>query len=79
MINFLLPRNKKKKRIKVSLCVIGKKENLYVNEYINHYKKLGYRHIFLYDNNAQGNSNPFIYIIFLIIIYIYEQLYLKTT
>ena len=36
---------------KVCLCVIGKKENLYINEYINHYKKLGYRHIFLYDNN----------------------------
>jgi hypothetical protein len=37
--------------VNVCLCVIGKKENLYVNEYINHYKKLGYRHIFLYDNN----------------------------
>ena len=37
--------------IKVCLCIIGKKENLYANEYINHYKKLGYKHIYLYDNN----------------------------
>jgi len=36
---------------RVCLCVIGKKENLYINEYINHYKKIGYNHIFLYDNN----------------------------
>ena len=37
--------------IKVCLCVIGKKENLYAKEFINHYKKLGYNHIFIYDNN----------------------------
>ena len=35
----------------ICLCVIGKKENLYVKEFINHYKKLGYNHIFIYDNN----------------------------
>ena len=36
---------------KVCLCVIGKKENLYAKEYVNHYKNLGYNHIFIYDNN----------------------------
>ena len=36
---------------KVCLCVICKSENLYIKEYINHYKKLGYNHIFIYDNN----------------------------
>ena len=35
----------------ICLCVIGKKENLYAKEYINHYKNLGYDHIFIYDNN----------------------------
>lgn len=30
---------------------MGKEENLYAKEYVNHYKKLGYNHIFLYDNN----------------------------
>ena len=51
MINFLLPRNKKKKKIKVCLCVIGKKENLYIKEFINHYREIGYNHIYIYDNN----------------------------
>ena len=40
-----------KNNIKVCLCVIGKKENLYAAEYVQHYKKLGYKHIFIYDNN----------------------------
>ena len=39
------------KKIKVCLCIFGKEENLYAKEYVNHYKKLGYNHIFLYDNN----------------------------
>lgn len=43
--------NKKIKTIKVCLCSIGKNENLYVKEFINHYKELGYNHIFIYDNN----------------------------
>lgn len=42
--------NKTNKKF-ICLCVIGKKENIYVKEYINHYKKLGYDHIFIYDNN----------------------------
>ena len=37
--------------IKVGLCVICKQENLYIKEFIEHYKNLGYNHIFLYDNN----------------------------
>ena len=51
MLNFLLPRNKKKNRIKVCLCVIGKKENLYIKEFVNHYREIGYNHIYIYDNN----------------------------
>lgn len=46
-----LVNNKKIKEIKVCLCSIGKNENLYVKEFINHYKELGYNHIFIYDNN----------------------------
>ena len=41
----------KYKRIKVCLCVIGKKENLYIKEFVEHYKNLNYYHIFIYDNN----------------------------
>ena len=36
---------------KVGLCLISKKENLYIKEFIEHYRNLGYNHIFLYDNN----------------------------
>ena len=36
---------------KVCLCMICKLENLYIQENIDHYKKLGYNHIYLYDNN----------------------------
>ena len=31
----------------ICLCVIAKKENLYAKEYVNHYKKLGYKHIYI--------------------------------
>jgi hypothetical protein len=44
-------KNKTIKKIKVCLCVIGKKENLYVNEFVEHYKTIGYNKIFIYDNN----------------------------
>ena len=37
--------------ISICLCVIAKMENLYAKEYVNHYKKLGYKHIYIYDNN----------------------------
>ena len=37
--------------IKGFLCTIGNNENLYISKYVAHYKKLGYNHIFIYDNN----------------------------
>ena len=42
--------------LKVCLCVIGKKENLYATEFVNHYKKVGYDKIFIYDNNDIGDE-----------------------
>ena len=39
------------KEIKVCLCAIGKRENLYVREYVEHYKLYGVNKIFIYDNN----------------------------
>ena len=39
------------RNIKVGLCAVGKGENLYAKEFVNYYKKLGYNHIFIYDNN----------------------------
>ena len=44
------------KDIKVGLCGIGKKENLYIEEFVKHYKNIGYNHLFLYDNNDIGDE-----------------------
>lgn len=37
--------------LKIALCTMGKKENLYVKEFIDYYIKLGIEHIFIYDHN----------------------------
>ena len=37
--------------IKVCICAIGKNENKYIREFIEHYKKYGIDKIFIYDNN----------------------------
>ena len=37
--------------IKISLCTMGKRENLYVKEFVEYYIKLGIDHIFIYDDN----------------------------
>ena len=39
------------KKPRICLCTVGKKENLYVKEFVNYYKQLGYSHIYIYDNN----------------------------
>ena len=37
----------------VCICTIGKEENRYIKEFVEHYKKLGVDKIFLYDNNKK--------------------------
>jgi len=37
--------------MKVALCAIGRLENQYAVEYVEHYIKLGFDKIFIYDNN----------------------------
>ena len=51
IIKNFIDKEKIKNNIKVCLCVVGKKENMYAKEYVNYYKKLGYNHIYIYDNN----------------------------
>ena len=36
---------------KVAVCCIAKNENLYIREWVNHYRSLGVAKIFIYDNN----------------------------
>ena len=44
-------------RLKVLLCTIGKEENKYIKEFINHYRKLKIKKIILYDNNNIDGEN----------------------
>ena len=37
--------------MKVALCGIAKWENLYIREWVEHYRSIGFDHIYLYDNN----------------------------
>ena len=37
--------------MKVLLCAIVKNENKYINEWLEHYKQLGFSKVILYDNN----------------------------
>jgi len=53
LINIKINKNKE---LKVCLCTIGKKENLYASEFVEHYKKIGYDKIFIYDNNNIGDE-----------------------
>jgi len=38
-------------KIKVCVCTLGKNENRYIREFVQHYEKYGVDKIFLYDNN----------------------------
>ena len=42
---------------RVGLCVIGKNENKYAKEYVDHYKSIGFNHIFIYDNNDKEGEH----------------------
>lgn len=39
------------KKIRVCLCTLGKQENRYIREFVEHYKNYGVDKIYLYDNN----------------------------
>ena len=45
------------KKVKVCLCTLGKKENNYIREFVEYYKKIGVDKIFLYDNNDLNDEN----------------------
>ena len=41
------------KKLKVALCTMGRKENLYIKEFVNYYLALGVDKLFLYDDNIE--------------------------
>ena len=51
LANETMMENSSSKKIKACICAVAKKENLYAQEFINHYINLGYEHVYIYDNN----------------------------
>ena len=37
--------------LRLALCTMGKKENLYAKEFVEYYIKIGFDHLFIYDDN----------------------------
>ena len=44
------------KNVKVCICTLGKKENLYIREFIDYYKNYKVDKIFIYDNNEPNGE-----------------------
>ena len=51
--------DKNNENIKIALCTMGKDENLYVEEFIEYYVKLGVNHLFIYDDNENNTEKIF--------------------
>lgn len=47
---------KDKKLKKVAICAIGRMENRYAKEFVEHYKRLGVSKLFIYDNWMTGDK-----------------------
>lgn len=41
----------------IALCAIGRRENQYAPEWVAHYRALGFDHIYIYDNNHDGEEH----------------------
>ena len=41
----------------IALCAIGRRENQYATEWVGHYRALGFDHIYIYDNNHDGEEH----------------------
>lgn len=41
----------------VAVCAIGRMENLYAREWVEHYRQMGIGKIYIYDNNREGEGH----------------------
>ena len=48
---------KQKKHLKLVICTMARKKNLYIKEYIENYQKLGFDHIYIFDDNDKNTEN----------------------
>ena len=44
--------------MKIAICAIIRNENLYLREWVEHHKNIGFDHIILYDNNNPDGEYP---------------------
>ena len=56
LYNSININNKKKSNTTIAMCTIAKMENRYIKYFVDYYIKLGYDHIYLYDNNDPGGE-----------------------
>ena len=56
--NKVKPKNKSYKadNLKIALCTMGKRENLYVKEFVDYYYNLGIDQMFIYDDNEPNTE-----------------------
>ena len=56
-LNFTKDYSSKQKNINICICSIGKKENLYIREFVEYYFSLKIDKLFIYDNNDIDGEN----------------------
>ncbi len=56
LIEIRLSHLNKPLKLKIALCTMAKKENLYIKEFVDYYIKLGFDHIYIYDNNPPNTE-----------------------
>lgn len=56
--NYVKLRNKSQS-LKIAVCAIGKWEEQYLVEWVEHYKRLCFDNILFYDNNDEGNDGQY--------------------
>lgn len=44
---------------RIAVCCIERLENAYIREFVEHYRSLGFGHIFMYDTNAPDQDNVY--------------------
>ena len=52
-----MAKKTKKQKIKAAVVAIGRKENQYAREFVEHHLKVGFSHIFIADNNRKGEEH----------------------
>ena len=40
----------------IVICTIARKENLYIKEWVDYHLSIGFTHIYIFDNNREGEE-----------------------